>query len=176
MGARGLAAESRAVLAEVALEAERPAEAAALANEAAEEFRREQERDQEIWARALYARSLAAQGRTAQAARIVTSVSSEVKRVEDVALRSSAMIHGARVDASRGNLDVAKRDLRHVYAEAAARNMIFIQLGARLALAEMDKTPQRKAQLGEIEKEARALQLGLIARRAALAASDPKRR
>ena len=131
---------------------------------------------EQIWAQALYARCLAAQGELREADRISDSITKGLYKVEDVALRTFAMLARARVKAAFGNLNEAQREAQLAYDESVNRAMLLAQLEARLMLAEWDRSPRRRSELVAVEKQATAKGFGLIARKAVSASREADKR
>jgi eukaryotic-like serine/threonine-protein kinase len=177
---RAAAAQTRLGLATLLVEQGRPAEAEALAREAEEVVRTEKAADLEAAADAVLVRSLLAQGKRVEAGAANERLRGLAAASQDRRVRIAAAIVAARVLASSGEAratSAALEALRRTFAEAARTGWVDHELEARLAAGEIELASGRaaagRARLAALAKDAAARGFGLVARRAALAASAP---
>ena len=172
VGQRAKSAETRLALAGVALEQARHEQAQALAREAVEEFQRQKMPDDEASAHNLIALSLLEQGKRSEAQQELERSQSLLRKSENRRVRLSVAISGARLHAVSGKSAAALASLRAALVEATKHGLISHQLDARLAMGELELKSANpaagRARLEALEKDARKMGFGLIARKAAV--------
>ena len=173
IGEEGTAAESRLALAELSIDQGRLAEAQALVQQAADEFRKERETEFEAAAYAIGARSLLAAGKSTEAANTITKANDLMRGTEDREARLLVGIDGARVRAAQGNMAQAIAELQPIVAEAKKYGYLGYELEGRLALAKIEMNsgggPEARRKLVSLAAEAQAKGFGLIAGKAGVA-------
>lgn len=176
LGEKGSTADSRFALSRVCIEEGHPAQAEALARQAAEEFHRENEPDEEVLSDAALVRSLLVQGKRAEALKALEPATRLTAASQNRAVRLEAAIIAARARAASGkawDITQAVRSLKATLAEATKLGFVGYQLEARLALGEIEmksgSLAAGRARLEALEKEVTAKGFGLIARKAAAA-------
>jgi hypothetical protein len=174
IGEAGTAAESRLALAVLSIDESHPADAQSLAQQAAEEFRKEGETEAEAAARATVACSLLGAGKPGGAASEMDKADQLMHGTEHREARFFVGIDGARVRAAQGSAAEAILQLEPVVAEARKYGYIGYEFEARLASGEIEMksghAAEGRAQLESLEKEAQAKGFLLIARHAQEAA------
>ena len=178
LGREQFAPEVRLALARIALEEDRLADVEAVAQQAAEAFAAKKVPDSEALARAVLAEALMRQRRpeagTTMDRAVALAGGSQNRSVRlSVAIASARLAgaSGAATDANR-----ARARLNDVLTETRKAGMLGLQLEARLALAEIERSSGRAdsvRRLQALEKEASSRGFGRIARRAALARNAP---
>jgi hypothetical protein len=140
-----------------------------------EVFREHQDTDNRIWADALLARALLAQGKPIEASKELDSVAAEKLQNEEVRLEFSQA--AALVRAASGNpsdQSAAIKILEAMLVDATKHGYVGCAFEARLALGEIEvksgHAAAGRARLTTLEKAARAKGFLLIARKAASAA------
>ncbi len=165
LGERGLAAESRLALAEIALDEKDFSRAAAEAGRAAAELRKEEEPDETLQAESVWAVSLGAQGLISEALARVNRLKRKLGAIQDIDLRLASAIYLARVEAGAGHIDVARTEFNQALREAGKFGYLQHELNARLNLALLERNAEtRKRDLGSVEQRARSKGLMLLAR------------
>ncbi len=177
LGERGTVAETQSTYAALWLELDDPAEAAAVARQAADEFHREERRDAAAYAYTLLARAFLAQGQTAEARNSQVSATQYANRSESPQLRLAVDITAARLLAADGDSDAALRRLASILDEATERRFYGLELEARLALGEIEltsgKTTAGRRRLEALAADADRRGFRLIAGKAAAGARSP---
>lgn len=175
------AGENRLGLAELGLEEGRPAsEAEAIARQAIQLFHNAKVADDEAMADTLLARALLMEGKSAEATRAIDQATGISSRGQDPSYRMLVAVASARIHAVADENGAARiiQTLKSTIAAARKMGYVGIELEARLALGEIDtksgKTAEGRTVLTELEKDARAKDFGLIARKAAAARSGKK--
>ncbi len=177
LGQKLMMAESRLALGRVALESGHAREAERLARAALDEFRREAMADDEALGAALLASALAAEGRGREARAEAGRAREVGQRSLNQLIRLTVAVASARVDSTAGGEGAAargRRDLESALAEARRSGRRGVEMEARLALAEgllRSGGPAGRATAAALEKDARALGYGLVARKAGLLAA-----
>jgi tetratricopeptide (TPR) repeat protein len=170
IGEAGTAAESRLALAELSIEQGRQGEAQAMAQTAADEFRKERESEFEAAAYSIEARSLLAAGKTNEAASTIAKADELMHGTEDREARFLVGIDDARVLAAQGNAADAIAKLRPILVEATKYGYLSYELEARVELYQIEmksgRTPEARGELASLAKEAQARGFGLIRRKA----------
>ncbi len=173
MGDKQAAAESRTALAELAIEEGHPADAESSVQEARDEFRRQNAKDDEIMATAILIRALRLQRKMDKALKEIESAKSLSATTQNPSVRLKFVIEMARVRLVMGQIAEARRDLAAASAEASRNGLRNYQLESRLAKGEVDMKSGHagsgRAYLAVLEKEAQASGYTLIARKAAAA-------
>jgi len=165
------AAESRMLLAALALEEGRAREAESQLRDLPEAFLKAGSPEDEASARALHARALLAVGDVAAAQAEVRKARALVRAVTPPEVRFPVAVAEGRVRAATGDSAGAARSLEATAREARAAGLTAYELQARLAAAEVEIRAGRaeagRGRLREVQSEARAKGLGLLARQAA---------
>jgi tetratricopeptide (TPR) repeat protein/TolB-like protein len=167
------AMENRVRLAAILVEEDHAAEAEAMAREAVTYFQAVPDPLEEMLARIVLIRGLLAQGKVAEAQTSTQRLTTLVRKNQTRAVTLSAAIAVAEVDAASGRAPEAIRSLERTIDDARKLGLRWFELEARLALGQVEVKHGRaaagRARLAELEKEARAKQFLLIARKAAAA-------
>ena len=179
MGEEKEAAESRMLLAELALADRRPLEAEAQSRELPGVFARIGAPEEEVVSRAIRARAFLAAGDVGAAAAEVPRARAPAGRVVSPAVRFALAVADGQVRAAAGDAMGAMKILEATAAEARASGFYEYALTARLALGEAEmrfgRAETGRAGLREVEAEARAKGLDLLARQAAARAAETRR-
>ncbi len=169
---KGFAAESRAALAEVALEQQEPARAESLARIAVQQFAQESQVDNEAWAQALLAQALDAQGRPAEAIKAIERARGLAHDGQhlSIGLAVRRLFATIRVDhTQRKSLEAAQRELAAILAEASAAGFVTEELQTKLAIhsisLEQGHGSQVAETLSDFSQEAAKRGFGLIAKK-----------
>jgi eukaryotic-like serine/threonine-protein kinase len=172
-------AESRLSLAELSIEEGRPREGEVLGRGAREVFRRQKVIDDEIWADAVLARALLAQGKSAEAQKEINASNGTAAKLQNEEVRLKVALAAAPVRAASGKAadnDAATKSLEATLAEATKHGYLGYQFEARLALGEIEMksghTTAGRAHLAAVQKEAQVKGFELLARKAARAESN----
>jgi tetratricopeptide (TPR) repeat protein len=177
LGEKLFAAESRLALAELALDAERAAEAEAIARQASQELHAGQASASEAMAWSLVARARLARGDVAGAQDAVAQAVTLARQSPLQAVTLQARIADARVRTAQGRRAEARRELEAVLADAATAGRVGLQFECRIALAELalaeGHSEAGRQELVAVQREAAALQFGAVSRRAARVSSRP---
>jgi tetratricopeptide (TPR) repeat protein len=164
-------AEARVQLAEISLEEGRAADAEKLALEAIGVLQEHTAVDSEAEAQELLARCLLAEGKLSEAQNAIDRARTLFKRTGTSHFRLILGITAARISAAMAQPAEAAKSLADIRARADKTGFFDVQLEARLALAEVQiRSGDRSAalaQLGMLERDARAKGFGLIAKKAA---------
>ena len=171
MGEEKEAAESRMLLAELVLADGRPGEAEVQSRQLPGAFARIGAPEEEVLSRAVRARAFLAAGNVAAAEAEVRRARAPAGRVTSPAVRYSLVIADGQVRAAARDAMGATKILEATAAEARASGFKEYELTARLTLGEaqmrLGRTQTAGAGLREVEAEARATGLVLLARQAA---------
>ncbi|MBV9180794.1 MAG: tetratricopeptide repeat protein [Acidobacteria bacterium] len=178
LAAQGLAEESRAELAELALEEGHPKEAESLIRPAIAEFEKQKSDPASASAYTVLSRALLALGRREDARLAVEHAILLGRTSSDPALLFPAAIQQARVEMGAGgtgmNLAAARVRLLSTMANAKKLGYYQIQCEARLTLGEMEmkvNPAEGRAHLTALAADARQHGFELLARKAELARS-----
>ena len=171
MGEEKEAAESRMLLAALALADARPRDAEAQSRELPRLFARIGAPEEEVLSRAIRARAFLGTGDVAAAETELRRARSPAGRVTSPAVRYTLAIADGQVRAAAHDVMGATKILEATVAEARATGFEEYELTARMALGEAEMRAGRSetagARLREVEAEARAKGLGLLALEAA---------
>jgi tetratricopeptide (TPR) repeat protein/TolB-like protein len=174
MGAQIDAADTQVSMAELLIEGGHPRDAEAVVIEAREVIRKLV--GNEIWADAVLARALLAQGKFADAAKELDAAMHPEAKIQTEEVRLKVALVAASVRAVSGkSVDhaAAARSLKATLAEATKLGFVPYQYEARLTLGEMEMESGQitagRAHLTALEKDARAKGFLRIARKAAAA-------
>ncbi|HKI03481.1 MAG TPA: tetratricopeptide repeat protein [Thermoanaerobaculia bacterium] len=162
LGEKGARAESRLALASVLLEAGDAVRGSDLARDAAVELGQQGATSGEALALAVSAGAAEARGDIAQAQAAIDRATILVQKDQDLRARLSVELAAARLARSRE----PEQALRSVIDRAARSGLLELRLQAELTLAERAARQDGGAKLVNLEKEARALGYGAIARQA----------
>jgi eukaryotic-like serine/threonine-protein kinase len=166
LGEKGAEAESRLALASIRLEAAEAEEAAGLAAAAAAELRSQGRADGEALALSVEAAAAKALGDTDRARERIARATFLLPAGGDLRTRLAVTLQAARLAGG----PQAERAVRGVLDEATRTGLLDLQLEARLTLAEIEGATGRgeesRSHLETLEREARSLSYGLIARKA----------
>ena len=175
LGMKPLIAEDEVSLAGILTEQGEPASAEKLCREAREEFRKEQDVDDEIYAEACLVDAFLAQNKTVQAQSEIASSKDLPQKSQHIEFRLDWDIARARAAAAAGDTAAAKSVLQTAILDAKAKNYRGLEFEGRLALGETEmksgEVVEGSTLLASLEKEARAKGFLGIARKAH-AASD----
>ncbi len=132
--------------------------------------------ENEVIAQEVLTRSLLAQHKSREARRVSDRARLRSRRMQNVHVRLSWAITGARVRAAGGEIAQALEDGESVIVEARKVGFFDLQLEARLALGEIEVGSGRTAtgvpRLQELEKEATQKGFVLIAHKASAATAS----
>jgi serine/threonine protein kinase/tetratricopeptide (TPR) repeat protein len=171
--AKNTEAESWLLLAKIALQEGRLQRAAALARQAADEFHRERAVHTELEAQSVVVLTLAAQGRIADAQRLLDKMKPELQNLEFRRIRIACDMAAMRVAFAAGRRDEAMRSLEALLLETIQLGFLGIQFDIRLMLGDIEKrsgeTQRGVGRLMALEREAEAKGFQLVARKAAAA-------
>jgi serine/threonine protein kinase/tetratricopeptide (TPR) repeat protein len=174
MGAAIDVAESQVSIAELSIEAEHSRDTAAAVREAMEVFRKQKLIEDEIWANAVLARALLAQGKSADAGKELDVAMGRGAKIQNEEARLKLALTAASIRAASGrraDQAGASNSLEAVLAQAKKHGFVGYQLEARLALGEIEMKSGHiaagRARLTALENDARAKGFLLIARKAA---------
>jgi DNA-binding winged helix-turn-helix (wHTH) protein/tetratricopeptide (TPR) repeat protein len=182
VGQKGSIAESKAELAELAIEQGHPDQAESLIRPAIAEFEQEKSDPGATSGYFLLSRALRMQGKTAEAEQAIALAAELSRTSPDPNLKLPVAIEQARIDmaqaASRSNgpqgLERARQQLQSAIGMAKKSGYYMQECEARLALGELEtrRNPaQGRSQLSALATEARSHGLELIARKAEQAGS-----
>jgi tetratricopeptide (TPR) repeat protein len=164
-------AEPRVSLAANLLDKGRPAESEALVRQTIPVFQKAKSKDMEVWANAVLAKALLAQGKADEAARVINSVATE--SVDDIVIRFEFTLASALVRAASQMPEeqrAARESIKAMVAETTRGGFIGYEFEARLTLGEAEmKSNQGEAgrrTLATLEKEARNKGFAFIEARA----------
>jgi tetratricopeptide (TPR) repeat protein len=171
------AAGARTNLAELYLSEGRPTESEAILRTAIKTFQEASWNDDAIWASAVLARALLAEGKIDEAARQIESTKTE--GLSDRETRFEVILASAAVKAASHNpeaLREARDSMRAMLAEAKSASDKSYEFEARLSLGEIETESDHidvgRRILAELQKEARRKGYELIASKAAKAAKS----
>jgi tetratricopeptide (TPR) repeat protein/TolB-like protein len=174
-GAEEDVAYCKFLLAGVAVEDGRAAEAEGLARQAADGLAGPGALDEEPYALGILARSQVALNKLPEAKQTIAKAEDLAHRSQDVHIQMDVAINSARVRAASGESGAAFASLNAVLNRANKLGCIACALQARLALGEIEmktgRTDAGRATLIALQKEASSRGFLLIARKAASAAS-----
>jgi tetratricopeptide (TPR) repeat protein/tRNA A-37 threonylcarbamoyl transferase component Bud32/TolB-like protein len=160
LGEKGTSAESQLALASVLLDAGDPARSGDLARIAAEELGRQRDTTNQALALATSALAADARGEAAAARNALGQAATLIQGNQDLRSRLTVELASARLNRSG---DPA---LQTIADEAARAGLLDVRLQAELALAQRAAQQDGGAKLAALQKEARALGYGAIARKA----------
>lgn len=176
-GEAGLMAESQISLADLSLDENQPEQAEALLHQAIPEFEKEQGDPDAISAYLVLSHALLMEGRVEDARNAAQHAVAIVPATSDPALKLSAAIQNARIEAAAkdegaGQKEIAAAEARLRSAAGTAKKLGYYQLEceARLELGALQikiHGPQAHSQLTELARDAHQHGLELIARKAA---------
>lgn len=152
------AAEIQTALAVVALEENRLADGEALARSAIVTFDRDNSVENSVWARAVLARNLLAQGNLAEARIQAEKAITFSQQTPSQSQRFEAILADAQVKAKSGKTSEAKKELEAILASARKSGYRSHEYEARLALAEIELQSHSAAagpHLAALEKDAK---------------------
>jgi tetratricopeptide (TPR) repeat protein len=177
MGAAIDVAETQVSIAELSIEAEHSRDAEAAVRQARELFRKQKLIEDEIWANAVLARALLAQGKFADAGKELDAAMVREAKIQNQEARLKLALATASVRAASGrpaDQAAASNILEAMLAQAKKHGFVGYQLEVLLALGEIEVKSSQiaagRARLTALEKDARAKGFLLIARKAAAAA------
>jgi tetratricopeptide (TPR) repeat protein len=170
-----VSAENRTNLAELYLSEDRPAESETFIRQALPIFQKGKAPEDEVWADAVLARALLAQGKSDEAMRVIQSAPSA--GISDNETRFEFTLASARVRGFSQKPDeqqAAIESMKAMETEASGDGHIGYAFEARLVIGEIEMKSNRAAEgrraLAALEKEARGKGYALIASKAAKAA------
>jgi eukaryotic-like serine/threonine-protein kinase len=173
LGDQGGLAQTRVSLAELSIEEGHAGDAEALVRQASEIFRKQHNFDDDMWANAVLARALLAQGRGAEAAKEIAAAGAAAAKLQNEEVRLKFGLAAASIRAASGaptDVGAAARSLEVTLAEATKQGYVPYQYEARLALGHLEiksgHVAAGRARLETLEKEAKARGFDLIGREA----------
>jgi tetratricopeptide (TPR) repeat protein len=180
LGAKLAAARQRIELAEILVDAGRPADGEALAQVALAGLGQSPAPDDEVEARSVRATAALARGRNDIATAEVRRTVEALGACENRTARLAALIAAARVHAAAGRRAEALRDLKAAQTEAEQIGLRPLALEARLALGMLESSAGSREEaaagrehLAAVARDASAAGLGGIAHRAEAALNAP---
>ena len=182
IGSRGARERAELGLADLLLDSGQMSDAAAIATEAAAEFRREKAARDEAWADGVMAEALWREGKLKEAQSAVAKASTLLETYRDRELELLVEITSGQIQASAGQASKETRDVvtfERALLDARRAGFVNYELEARLANAQIDiasgncKTGANELQA--LEKDASNFGFGLIAHKAAAARNEAQR-
>jgi tetratricopeptide (TPR) repeat protein/tRNA A-37 threonylcarbamoyl transferase component Bud32 len=171
IGEKGAAEQSRLDLARVTLEEGKTAEAGEAARMVAEELARQKLPDDEAVALALLGRARLAEGRLADARRVVESARKLAAKSQRDHVRREVQLVSALLRAGDGDPGGARRTLEAAIAHAKTKGLLVAEFEARLALGRVEvesgRKPEGRSLLQALEQDAAGKGFRRIARKAA---------
>jgi tetratricopeptide (TPR) repeat protein len=166
-------AQSELGLAELSLEEGKPTTAEGPSRQAAQEFLVANAPVNEALAHDVLAQSLLAQDRLLEARKEIDQALSLSMKTHSLEKHLAAEITASRILAAFHNVDEATKGLQATLGEATKAGFVRYEFEARLSLGEIEggSSATGKALLEALEKDARAKEFGLIARKAARASA-----
>jgi len=172
-GEAGSVAKTKLLLAELACDSNQGDAAQQFAQDAVQEFQRENESDSEILALAFLSRAMLKQGKIDEAQGAISKAKVLSTKSSDVATRLVLEVDSAYVLAAAGNSSGAELLARSAFAEAKKLGLVQTQLEASLALGEIQiRDPNSAAGrtvLQQLAKDARSRGFVLVERKASAA-------
>jgi serine/threonine protein kinase/tetratricopeptide (TPR) repeat protein len=169
LGEKRSIAATQAALAEQAVEEGHPSDGLTLAKSAYEQFRSLRSRDEELAAVVVLSRALLLQGKTSDAARELSAQAPFAAKSQNPASKIEFELASARVQVASGKAVWGNAPLKTALGNAMRLGLVKYQLECRLAIEEAaaraGKSPQVRAQLDQLENDARGKGFSLIARR-----------
>jgi tetratricopeptide (TPR) repeat protein len=179
MGEKGTVAETQLGIARLELDEGKLEEALAKVRQAAAEFQREKEQEEEAAAYIILADCLLRQGQSSEAQSAIDHVRELAPKIEDRDTRLFVAITTARLRGLTGDADNATKELRSYLAEAKRFGYLGYELQARLALGEIavkaGKLDQGRAELKALKADAAARGFGSIVNQASVIIADAER-
>ena len=173
MGDKATVAETRSRYAELLIEEGKSLEAETLLCQALEQFVAEKLSDDEIEGRAILARALAAQGKTAEAQSEINSAQKLATKSQNPTTRLKLQIIAARQRVRTDTIVKTKDRLETIRTAATKFGFLGYELEAELALGELEmdsgKTAAARLHLTSLQKAAMASGFLSISRKAAAA-------
>jgi len=170
LGEKPTAAESRTYLAEESIEEGHATAAETSAREAMMEFRSEQQADDELTAAAVLIEALLAQGKGADAETAADAEAEIAAKNQNRPVSIKFANASARALAASGKLAEAKSNLEAILKSEIKQGFLADEFETRLALAEIEMksghAAAAQASLAALKRDAQALGLGLIVRKA----------
>ncbi len=163
------AAQIQTALARVALEEKRFTDGETLARGAIVVFDKDNAADNGAWARAMLARNLLGEGKLAEAQTLTAQALTLAQQSVSQPQHFEATLADARVKAKAGKFPEAEKELDAMLVSTRKSGYLAFEFEARLAQAEIElqsHSPQAKAHLVALEKDARAHGLLLVANHA----------
>jgi len=174
--ARGLAAQTKLALADLAIEEGRPAEAETPCRQAIEELHSEKAADDLISAHTVLARALLAMGKAPQAKTESDIANALAAKSQNFGVRQQLSIVAARIRAAFQNPSEAAMTLHVALTDSKKHGFVPYEFESRLALGEIErksgKTASGSARLAALQRDATAKGFLLIARKAAAASGS----
>jgi tetratricopeptide (TPR) repeat protein/TolB-like protein len=162
------AAESETLQAQILIEAGKLDDAIGAARDAAAEFHRQEEPDEEALAQGVLAQGLARKGDVSGARSVARMVHVRAAATADRGVRIQLALASAQTDALVGDYATARGKLLSIVKQTRASGYMRLNLEARYALEESALkagTPALPSALSELEKEARSKGFDLVARK-----------
>jgi tetratricopeptide (TPR) repeat protein len=176
IGEKEAIAESLLHLAALAIEDGRPGDAEAPTHQALEQFQASKMTSQQVWAYAILARALLAQGKLAGAQKSISRGSPITQRTQQSDVRIEFQIVAARVQASSGkpsDVDNALRTLDSAIKESKRIGLFRLTYDGTLAWSEIQirsrNSVEGHTRLATLQKDALSRGYLLVARKAAKA-------
>jgi tetratricopeptide (TPR) repeat protein/TolB-like protein len=169
-GELGLVAEARFALAQVLLELGDTAGAESAGREAADQFRKENETDDQASATALLAQSVAERGRPEEARALIEGAMKQALQSKDKATKVDVSLRYSRIHLADSPAGKVTATVRSTIEEAKRYGFLGYELEGRLILAELEQksgNPEAGIHLKSLQNDAASHGFGLIERRAA---------
>jgi tetratricopeptide (TPR) repeat protein len=177
---QGDAAESHVAIAKLSIEQGQAVDSEAPVRDARDIFRKKKWTGDEIWADAVLAMALLAEGKSGEAAKETNSVTTEKLQNEEVRLEfelATALVRAA--SGKPADQSAAIKALEATRGEAAKHGFVGYELEARLGIGEIEINSGRiasgRTDLQALKRDAKAKGFLLIARKAAAAADKGTR-
>jgi len=171
MGEKQAEEESRVSLAQISVEEGHPADAETELRNCKEQFHQTQQADDELVAASGLINALLAQGKQADAKQESASAKSLAAKSQNVLSRLQFDLASGRAVLASDTPKPSRLQLENILRQAHARELVGIELEARLSLAEFEKkvghTSSAQSQLASLEHDAQMKGFGLVARKAA---------
>ncbi len=173
LGEKGSVAETEVFLAELACDSNQGATAEKFAQDAVQEFQKENESDEQIVALALLSRALVQQGNVGEAQQAIAKAKTLSAKSSDVATRLVFEVDDSYVLAAARDFSGAEHLAKSTFTEANKLGFVQTQMEASLALGEIQTTGPNptagRVVLQRLAKDARAKGFALIAKKASTA-------
>ena len=172
-GEKQAAAETQVALARLTIEEGHADQAEAAMRKCKEQFHREQAGDDELAASSMLTRALLAEGKLQDAKKEIDGAKALATQSQSRLARFQFDLAHARVLLTSEGLELSRAQVEEILGEARKRGFVGVEFEARLVLAEWEKKSGHdaaaRAELAELENNARSRGFGLVVRQAAAA-------